>query len=442
MKSLCLLLSNVFFFCFSFAELRVERVERPEYHFPQLQEIITRLNEQAPDLLLSKLELEEASIKQEIVRSSHGANLEFSLSGLSIQEDRPNRNFDQRDDAFASLNAKKPIYHSGALEAKETIAELEKYQAESNLEFRKKFLEIEIRALFLELVVLHFRKATSIERISLASQNLNDQKIRQKKGMVSMVDVSETEMDLINQEIVLSELKLKIGKEEAKFRSLSGFDNVLDFEVRSSFLEFCRDYKFPDNFLLLVGGTNLEINQLESFIKRENQKVVIAESEMLPKFNLVGSVFQDQVDTVSNDERVNRNNILFGIEASWALWDSGKSKNEKRASIIRKRMYQTELELARRKMRMFTESKRKELLSLLERITLSRKLLSVSMDYLSKCEMEFSQSRKSDLDLLSAQLEVDSAKLANIEAVCRYLCTLDLYEQQLGAPSFSIPQKR
>ena len=105
-------------------------------------------------------------------------------------------------------------------------------------------------------------------------------------------------------------------------------------------------------------------------------------------------------------------------------------------------MYQTELELARRKMRMFTESKRKELLSLLERITLSRKLLSVSMDYLSKCEMEFSQSRKSDLDLLSAQLEVDSAKLANIEAVCRYLCTLDLYEQQLGAPSFSIPQKR
>jgi len=169
---------------------------------------------------------------------------------------------------------------------------------------------------------------------------------------------------------------------------------------------------------------------------------VIAESEMLPKFNLVGSVFQDQVDTVSNDERVNRNNILFGIEASWALWDSGKSKNEKRASIIRKRMYQTELELARRKMRMFTESKRKELLSLLERITLSRKLLSVSMDYLSKCEMEFSQSRKSDLDLLSAQLEVDSAKLANIEAVCRYLCTLDLYEQQLGAPSFSIPQNR
>lgn len=442
MKSLCLLLSNVFFVCFSFAELQIKLVERPEYHFPQLQEIIARLNEEAPDLMVSQLELKEATINQEIVKSSHGANLGIRLSGYSIQEDRPNRDFNQRYDAFASLNAKKPIYHSGALEAKEAIAELEKYQAESNLEFRKRFLEIEIRALFLDLVVLHFRKATLIERLSLASQNLNDQKIRQKKGLVSMVDVSETEMDLINQEIVLSELKLQIGKEEAKFRSLSGFDNVLDFEVPSSFLEFCNEHQFPDNFLLLVGGTNLEINQLESFIKRENQKVVIAESEMMPKFNLVGSVYQDQVDTVSNDEPVNRNNILFGIEASWALWDSGKSKNEKRASIVRKRKYETELELASRKMRMFTESKRKELLSLLERITLSRKLLSVSMDYLSKCEMEFSQSRKSDLDLLSAQLEVDSAKLANIEAVCRYFCTLDLYEQQLGAPSFSILPNR
>ena len=51
---------------------------------------------------------------------------------------------------------------------------------------------------------------------------------------------------------------------------------------------------------------------------------MIAESELKPKINFVGSLYQDQVDAVSNQDRVNRNNILFGLEVNWGFMGFGK----------------------------------------------------------------------------------------------------------------------
>ena len=66
----------------------------PEHHFPQLQEIIQLLDENAPELLVSTLKLEEAKLNQKSLRLLKEAlDLEQILSGFSIQEDRPNREF-------------------------------------------------------------------------------------------------------------------------------------------------------------------------------------------------------------------------------------------------------------------------------------------------------------------------------------------------------------
>ena len=63
--------------------------------------------------------------------------------------------------------------------------------------------------------------------------------------MVSPVDLAETEIELLNREIELSELKLLINKSESDLRMISGYNEVLNFETRPSFLKFCTEYKFP-----------------------------------------------------------------------------------------------------------------------------------------------------------------------------------------------------
>ena len=104
------------------------------------------------------------------------------------------------------------------------------------------------------------------------------------------------------------------------------------------------------------------------------------------------------------------------------------------AALVRARQHETALAQANRKVRMFSESMRQEILSLLDRISLSRKLLEVSQDRLDKCKIEHSQDRKSSLELSTAQWELGEAKLANLEAVCNFLNALDSYEQHIGLP--------
>ena len=83
-------------------------MERPEHHFPQLEEIILFLDENAPELLTDKLALEEAEFNQKIAAADKGLKVGLRLSGHSIQEDRPSRDFDQRYKAFSSIYVKSP----------------------------------------------------------------------------------------------------------------------------------------------------------------------------------------------------------------------------------------------------------------------------------------------------------------------------------------------
>jgi len=439
MRLFFILLSNLIVVFKSQADFELKSMERPEHHFPQLGEILYHLDENAPELLTDQLALEEAVLNQKIAAADKGLQVGLNLSGFSIQEDRPNRDFDQRYKAFGSVNAKKPLYHWGGLDAKENLFRIDREQAQSNLSFHKRNLTGKVRKLFLDLIVLNFRKQLAAEGQILTKQNLSDHEQRLKLGMVSPVDLAETEIELLNREIDLSELNLLINKSESDLRIISGYNEVLNFEVESSFLKFCIEHEFPQKYPVLVGSSSNRINEIESLIEKERQKVIIAESELMPKLNLVGSVYQDQVDAVSSTERVDRNNILFGIEVNWSLWDSGKSRDKKLAALVRARKYETFLAQANRKLRMMSESMRQEIHSLLERISLSRKLLKVSQNRLEKCKIEYSQKRKSPLELSTAQWELGDAKLANLEAVCNYLNALDLFEQQVGQPTSHSP---
>ena len=87
----------------------------------------------------------------------------------------------------------------------------------------------------------------------------------------------------------------------------------------------------------MVGSINSdEVERFKTQVSIESQRITIAESELLPKINLTGAYFQDQINSAESTKNVDRNNFLIGLEASWAIWDSYKSKAQKMAAISRK----------------------------------------------------------------------------------------------------------
>ena len=418
--------------------IEIVNIERVEYHFPKLVRIIEGLKGRAPDLLESSLDLETAIANTKIAASERGMQFGVNISGQSIYEDRPNQDYNQRYRAFSSVYFRKAIFNWGELQAQEDISQINKDQARSELISLERSVIGQVRSLFLNLVVLSFREKLAREGSKLADQNLKDLKQREKVGFNSTIEVEEAEAVFLNRKIDLEEIKFLLSKEESLLRSISGYREVLSFSPQSNFIKFCLEHKFPQHFpVFLASGTSSAMDNISGLIEKEKKRIIIAESKLKPKFNLAGTFYQDQIDSLSSKNNVDRNNFVFGLEANWPLWDSGKSKAEKSAAIARKRNLESKLERASRAQKNLVEELRQELESLKERILLSRKLLNVANNRFEKANILFQQNRLSSTDLFSAQLALDQAKLGNISAVCRYLQTLDQYEQSFGVFSQS-----
>ena len=108
-----------------------------------------------------------------------------------------------------------------------------------------------------------------------------------------------------------------------QFNSLSGYSEKLDLKIPESFWSFCIEDNPDSNFPVMVGSINSdEVERFKTQVSIESQRITIAESELLPKINLTGAYFQDQINSAESTKSVDRNNFLIGLEASWAIWDS------------------------------------------------------------------------------------------------------------------------
>ena len=76
----------------------------------------------------------------------------------------------------------------------------------------------------------------------------------------------------------------------------------------------------------------------------------------------------------------------------------------------------------------YRDSLRNELLSLMDRIELSRKLLTLSKKRLEKGSIELNLNRINRSQHFSLVLALNEAKLMNLEVVSRYLILLDQYD--------------
>ena len=156
----------------------------------------------------------------------------------------------------------------------------------------------------------------------------------------------------------------------------------------------------------------------------------MADAELKPKLDLIGAVYQDQVDLANNTASLNRNNLLIGIEAKWNIWDSSLSKGKKEAARSRKRMNELSLQRNSRSLRLLIEDLHNQISSLSEKIEVSRQLVKVADNRYEKSVLEFKQNRITPTLHFEARLTLDESKLDLAKAVSDYLKVRDLYDER------------
>jgi len=418
------------FICLKFFGLEIPNNERPEFFFEELVQVLEKLNDRSPVLKSKEFDLDIAQANQVIAKSEQGFKFGLKVSGQSIHEDRPSEDFYHRYRTFNQAYLTKPIFHWGALKAREQIAKLNISWAEDSFTVQRRTLAGEVRGVFLKLIALNYRSQMAIEQLRIATQYVETIEKRLELNLSTPLALEEARVEQLNREISIAELRTSLERNKAYFVSLSGYDEPLSLKVTKVFWEFSKSHNFNQEFPILIGSlSNIEVERLQTQVKIEDEHIKIAEAELKPKINLTGAYFQDQVDLAEGRSSLDRNNFLVGLEASWSIWDSHKSTGQKKIALAKKLKLENTIETQNRELRDKVRSVVSELKSLKERIMLGRKLISVAENRLEKSKIELQMDRISPADHFSARVALDQSQLENLEAVCQFMVLLDQYEQ-------------
>ena len=407
---------------------QVTDVEMPEAYLPELKRVLRNLPQTSSLLDEERQRMKEAAGGTKVARSASGLKLKLNLQGQSIHEDRPDQDFHHRYRFLGSAYLKKPLYHWGALKAERQIGQLEEQRASLRFRSSAKSLTSEVRSHYLDLVLFKYEIQLAEETLSIARKNEENLSKRKELGLGTDLGVDEAIALRLQQEIHLSNLERQFLTQSSLFDDYIEADSNLSFERSPAFLDFCESHPFTQKSPILISRISFqEVEEIELAVEKEKRRIVIAESQLKPKFNLIGGVFQDQVALADNRENLTRNNLLIGVEANWAIWDSEKSTGEKEIALARKRRYEISAERLSRALRIELESLRNSLLALGKNIEVTRKLVKVAENRYEKSLIEFELNRITPVAHFQTRTSLDRSRLTLLQAVIHYQKTKDRY---------------
>ena len=402
------------------------------FYFPQLNDIIINLDDKAPGIRASKLDIERAKANQIVVDSEKGLSANFNLSGHSIHENRPGLSYSQTYRTVGSIFIKKPIYHWGVLNSKSRIAKLGEDFAKRKNKINRSNLISQINAEFMDLVLLSRSITLKEENLNLIEQIESELLKRKEVGISTELDVSKQTILKIQKSIEVEESKRILSRELTEFKFLTGYSKSIELSIPETFLEFCDNHNFNQDIPQIVGShSSMEIEQLKTLIKTENEKYFVASNSKKPKINMVSGFYQDQIDLPNSPDSVRRNNFLIGVEANWNIWDSSRSKGQKELALAQKRQFEIELENSVQMLRLEIETLRTQLKNLFKQISLSKKLVLANRSLYEKSRIEFDEKQITSNDLLSSKINLIESEMGLINSVFTYLKVEDDYNSHI-----------
>jgi outer membrane protein TolC len=410
--------------------------ETAESFFPSLRSILQKVKGKAPLLLEEREKVNEATANRMVSDSARGFQVTVGLNGYSLFENRQTMDYYQQYRFLASVYVRKPLYHWGALSAGSRIAELTEESSSASYGNLLKTLPDRIRSDYLGLILSTYGMELAQRSLELAKSNAEGMAERLRLGLVTELSLSEAKTAVLQQHINLAELERKLNQSKLIFRDDTGFDGNLSLSMTNRFIEFSENHVFAQNLPLATGIiSSIGLETIGRAIEMENNRIVVAESGLRPKFNVVGGFYQDRVDLHDSTSSIERNNVIVGVEANWSVFDSSNSRGQKRSALARKRRYEMQLDRETRRLRMEVKNLRDHLITLGRIIESSRQLVNAAEDRFEKSRIEFDRNRITPEIFFTYRLALDQSRLSLLASVANYLNVRSQYVHLLGANS-------
>lgn len=414
--------------------LDLETVVLPETIFTELQNIIYQMSDRAPAALIARERLVEAQGQRLVERSARMPKLGGFVQYNYQTEQRENSGTKTGPEFFWSINADQPVYQFGALEARSEIGDLRMTAARTRNEGSYIDLLQQVRDIYMRI----FQRKVSIELakewLELSQEDLSKARRQQKAGeltdlslLEAEVRVQENKADILQQEEDLAFL-------EQRLRALSGWTGPILSNYPNTLRRFLRTPVVKEE------KTPPPADPTESWVYRdlqtqidiEERNYTIAKSQNLPRFSVVGGIFQDRIDSAflaTSEERIN---YFVGGLVTWSLFDGYSTTGQKMAVLARKRQLERQANLQ-------IDLYRAEYTRIASQLSMARRRVEISVRLyeLSEARLEASVRRHdnnaiSTSELLYARSNRNQSQLSLIASKIQYLNALGEYLSLTG----------
>lgn len=389
------------------------------------------------DITIADLQRKEAEADVSAAAAAKNPSVGYSWQGnqfktrvVSTRGDMNNRSYSQ------GVNVSMPIWAGGNLEGQinraryaKNVADLTYYKTEADT----KLSAVKAYYGYLENIKLADVQAMSVNDYA---SHLNNVQQQFDAGIVAKLDVLTSSTSLANAK------QRKIAADNARDIAEANLNNIMRIPMNTKLNPLDKDFPEPafditmDQAIAMAEKYRWELIQSDYNVRIANEALRIAKSGYMPTVSVGGGYSWDSAAL----SKVDKDDWALLGKISWSIWDGGSTQAAVKKAKEGVKVAQEQLLQARESVELEVRQDYLNVLSYKEQIRATEAAVAQAEEAYKIATVRYSSGVGINLDVLDAELQLNTARTNYITALYNYNISLATLEHAMGIPAVIHPE--
>lgn len=423
----------------SLTAMAEDPVVMPEQVFPQLKQIMDTAVTQSPRMILRNLDLmvAEGDLTQAKAGMLPSVSGTYQISKAKDDREDQIETLDT-DKVYYNLLISQPVFHWNERRNNARIGELRKHIAERQYEEAYRVLAMEIRSTYLQLILkkIQLVNIRNERKLSDDALKLAEEKLAQRvtsEGEIFQVRIANDRAQLAQEYAELEFLQLK-----QNFAALTGQPLPDDDSIPNEIYGLPSSATGVSRLLAdFLGHSEPPVTQaliLQRQIEVEDLSYQNQRKRLLPKFNLVAGLSQDEQSYTANvGLKYGVQSRYVGMQANWNIFDGFAARGAATSALARKRQLEASYRQLKDTLAQDAQRAAKQVELAFRQMQINDRLLASAMEFLKYRQGDFQRGLASETDLAGAEAGYRSMFASTVSSRYNYLMRVVEFVSLIGA---------
>ncbi len=321
----------------------------PEQLFPTLERVLAAALRQSPNAIRASADSLIAEQMEEVARARMRPYVGGSGTYSAAQERRLDRSGAYPAEKLTyNFGLTQPLYHWGALRDGVRVAQISSLITEKNQAEAMRVLVLDLRQVFLRLVVEKAGLKRLDTMVKLAEEDLRAMESRIESGAAPRAELFGAQLRVEEARLDWERGMEALRYNQGALERLAGISPLAMEDIPDTIPPLPQ---LPGGPIPLLerfvadrdAGGDFRLGALTLQLEQERLNFRIADVNLRPKFNVVTGAMQDEVSyTGSPSDRARIQSFYAGINLTWTIFDGYATRAQRKASLLRARQIEGE----------------------------------------------------------------------------------------------------